>query len=655
MNHHQHRQISRRGFLRLAGAGCAACAAAGAAGYALESRDLPPPLPADAAIASQSTGPAVAPLLMLAPSGAYLGELLRAEGLLGLAEAATEQFDAALLRGRTALILGAGPLPAGAADLLRDFVAGGGGLVALRPGPELDTLFGIRHLGAAAAPGAILAGPSHPLAAGIDRGPLQVHAPIDPIALDGAEAVATTAGSGQPAITARRIGQGLAVAWAFDVAWSVALSRQGDPSLVGQERDGMDGLRATDLFQGWADLDRLDVPHADELMRLLSNSLAAASPAPLPRLWYLPAPTNAALVLTGDAHGSYTSAVAQALELAEAHGATMSIYYTPPPLNTARRMLRKARWLVEGVPVLGAAFDGGDGPPAPRDVAAWRERGHEFGMHPYVEGGLEAGYLAHWNDFLKLGYGPMAPSVRTHRILWHGWVDNPIVQARYGIGMNLDHYHTGPVVRRPDGSYASGFLTGSGLPMRFVDEEGRLLSVYQQQTHIVDEQLMDVWGDGQSANLDPAAAAAVSEGLLRRCLDGYPAALGVQCHIDSFSFGGDRAADAVAWLSRLLAAAAAANVPVLSAERWLNFTTRRAAAVGDGLAWDAERGLLTLRLAASPGDPLPLLLPLVHAGRELRGADVAGASAATIEKTVGGGRYALVWAAPGAEIVARYG
>lgn len=654
------RRISRRGFLRLAGACCATCAAAGAAGYAFESAALPPPLPASAALAPSPTLTAVqaaTPLLLLTNShaegafGPYLGEILRGEGLLTFTTTPVEQIDAATLARHSAVLLGPGPLSLGAVEILRTFVADGGGLVAIRPHPRLDSLLGVHHLGDQNTGGQLQVVARHPMAQGIDQGRLQIHSTADHLELVGAEALALDT-AGHPLVTVRRLGRGLAIAWAFDLGQNIALLRQGNPAYTGQERDGLEGVRAADLFQGWIDLERIAVPQADELARLLANNLAAASPAPLPRLWYFPAPAAALLVLTGDAHGSRMPALHQALGLAERHGATMSVYYAPPPASTARRLLRRARGWLEGAPLIGATFDSDSGLPSGHSVATIRERGHEFGMHPYVEQGLETGYSAYWNDFIKLGYGPLPATVRTHRILWDGWVGTPSVQARYGIGMNLDHYHDGPVTRRPDGSWADGFLTGSGLPLRFVDEGGRLLNVYQQQTHLVDEQLMDVWADGTSANLSGDEAAGRSIALLNYCLDHFPAALGVQCHLDNFSFGGERAANAERWLGLTLERAAAAGVPIRSAERWLEFTHRRAEARAEEFSWDETGGRLRLRLNIPPGsDDLLLMLPAIHGGRELRMARVDSSEAGLLQQQLGGVAYRALRVPAGAREV----
>ena len=81
----------------------------------------------------------------------------------------------------------------------------------------------------------------------------------------------------------------------------------------GQERDASSpkAIRSDDLFFGgsqpdWVDLDRVQVPSADEQQRLLANLITGMQQdrMPLPRFWYLPWGLKAAVVLTGDDHGT---------------------------------------------------------------------------------------------------------------------------------------------------------------------------------------------------------------------------------------------------------------------------------------------------------------------------------------------------------------
>lgn len=660
------RRLTRRQFLGAAGASGIALAGA-AVVYGTEEWQQEPPVASATGYAPAppaATPDPDAPLLLITNPAArpdfspYLAEIMRAEGLVALRSAPLERVGAAELARFPLAVLAAGPVSADKAALLRAYVAEGGALLAFRPDPALGDLFGVRHLGSSAYGDYLRRSWPDPI--GLHNpGPLQVHGRYDRMEAAGARVLAT-GGAGDPLVTLHAYGRGTTALWAFDLAQTVALLRQGNPNWADQERDGMEGVRSSDLFVGWVDPERVAVPQADEHQRLfaaLLDTLAASGP-PLPRLWYFPDGAPAVLVATGDAHGSRVSHVEQVLGRVERHGGTASIYYTPPTAGTAGRMARKARWAAEDLPVLGGLLRRDDPLPTPAHVAGWRARGHELGMHPYVEAGLEQGYSAYWNEFVKYGYGPLPPTVRTHRILWHGWVDNARIQARFGLRMNLDHYHSGSAVRSSDGTWLFGYLGGTGLPMRFVAEDGALLSVYQQPTHLVDEHLMKVFDTGHEIGLDGEAAAAVTIEQVAESVRRFPAALGLQCHVDPFLLGGEKAAHVGRWLDATLEYAASQGVPILSAEHWLAFTEARAGAQAERLTWDPARRALAFQLALPTGAPgvASLLLPVAHGGATLRELRVDGASAAWSVITVAARQFAAAAVPAGRRTVdATYG
>ncbi|WP_298818641.1 hypothetical protein [Chloroflexus sp.] len=581
----------------------------------------------------------VAPLLLVTDPAprpdftAYLGEILRAEGWLGLRQIRLRQLDRPIEG--AVVVLGSTPLGTEGKEWLRQFVSAGGGLIGIRPDPALADVFGVAYTGTARINDFF-----KPTAATGISGPLQLHTVYDRIELRGAEIVATS-GNGDPLVTIHRFGAGMAALWTFDLARTIALIRQGNPTWSNLERDGMDGVRASDLFTGWIDLERIAIPQADEHQRLLSRMIEEVSPVPLLRLWYLPDNAPSAIIATGDAHGSRVSHIEQLLRIVERHSGTASIYYTPPPTDANGRLARKLRWMLGQTPLIGSHIGGDDPLPAPYHVAAWRERGHEFGMHPYVEHGLAEGYYRHWSEFLKLGYGPVPPTVRTHRILWHGWVKNAVVQAAYGIRMNLDHYHSGPTVRKADGTWTMGYLNGSGLPLRFVDETGTVIDVYQQATHLVDEHLMPVFQTGYEVGLDGAGAAAQTIALVAAGIDRYPTAFGLQCHVDPFLLGEPIAGEVAHWLDATLAYAEGARIPIMAAERWLRFINARNQSDFSDLNWNGQRlsGVMT-----TPSAPLPLtlLIPESHRHTRLRAVQVADNRQAQQQRTIAGKTYRAV-------------
>jgi hypothetical protein len=249
--------------------------------------------------------------------------------------------------------------------------------------------------------------------------------------------------------------------------------------------------------------------------------------------------------------------------------------------------------------------------PSPSDVTGWRERGHEFGLHPYVEQGVEAGFQRYWRDFTRLGYGPVPPTVRTHRVLWTGWVESARIQASYGLRMNLDYYHTGPAFRNGAGEWVYGHFTGSGLPMRFVDEQGRILNIYQQATQLVDEHLFEVpWGT--NVGLGAAEAVEVSRTLLRQSLDGTYSAITAQFHVDPFAAGGTYASTAAEWLEGTLDYATQQGVPIWSAAEWLHFVEIRDGTTMETVRWDPAAQRLTFQLLSEtePSVQLAVMVPL---------------------------------------------
>lgn len=633
MAHARRPRLSRRRFLQLA-AVAGVVGGAGALGYGAECfGDAPPPIPRPGAAPPE---PAAPPILALTgepganPFGRYLGEILRAEGLNAFRLAPLSALAAEDLRRYALVLLGETPLTTEQAGRLRDYVSGGGNLIAMRPEARLADLLGVAFTGGDLADRYVQMVADHPVTQGLAPEPLQFHGPARQARLAGAEALAwlqTEPGEAgvYPAVTLHQAGAGRAAMWAFDLARSVALTRQGNPAWAGQERDGLDGLRACDMFVGWMDLERLGIPQADEQQRLLLNLIQALCEAalPLPRLWYFPAGAGAVLVATGDSHQNTGRSVAQVLERAERYGGRMSIYYSPPLLSCERRIVRKARWWAREAPLFGGRVPDSFPLPRPSEVAAWRDQGHEFTFHPFVEAGVEAGYLEYWSHFLKLGYGPISPTTRTHRILWQGWAETARVQAAFGIGLNLDYYHVGPAFLRPDGASAFGHFTGSGLPLKHVDELGQVLDVFQQNTQLVDEHLLDALGG--KARLTAEQAVAVSRDLIDLSVRRFPAALGTQFHVDPIELGGAGAESAARWLEGTLEHAASQGLPILPAASWLAFTEARHDAVFEALAWDAAQARLTFEvtLPAAPFE-VEVLVPERAAGWALTGVSVDG-------------------------------
>lgn len=175
--------------------------------------------------------------------------------------------------------------------------------------------------------------------------------------------------------------------------------------------------------------------------------------------------------------------------------------------------------------------------------------------------------------------------------------------------------------------------------MRFIDEKGRLINLYQQHTHFADEHLipMDVPGWGGWPGLSALEAVDVVKDLLDRSVKkGDFAALGGQFHIDPFQLGGDPAEKASVFLDGALAYAADLGVPIWSAREWLDFTERRHQTGFADVTWDSAASSLTFRLLPSnPSDStLTVLLPARHADKAIDRASMDGVTTPVTDRLV---------------------
>ena len=650
-------KLSRRDFLKMIGAaGILTLPALGYGLFRVGGGELPrtasPYVTDDASGQPLSSDRVNRPLLLLTNEraenlfGAYLAEILRAEGLNCFRVARLSSMNSATLGQFSLVLLAEGPLDQAQVELLGSYVARGGRLIAMRPDARLAPLLGLERTAGSTAEGYVQVDTDHPVGQGIVAEALQFHGSADHYRLAGAQAVAWLVNNDQartdfPAVTLHRYGQGQAAMWAYDLGRSVAYMRQGNLAWANQERDGRDGLRAQDAFVGWIDLDRIAIPQADEQMRLLSQLVSAmlSDVLPLPRLWYFPSTAEGMLIATGDAHQSPASAIEDVLARVEQRQGHMSIYYAPPLVNDGRRTIQRMQsWMADLSGVGKASAD----LPTPSQVAGWRARGHEFTLHPYVEEGLEAGWQRYWKEFTGRGYGPVSSTVRTHRILWTGWVETARLQASYGIRMNLDYYHYGPAFQDKTGKWMYGHFIGSGLPMRFVDEQGRILNIYQQPTQLVDEQVIRMpWGLG-GAVIPIEAAIEIAQTLLHRCLTGAYSAVAAQFHIDPFTIGGDLAVKAARWLEGTLDYAAAQGIPIWSAAEWLDFTETRHNATLDRIQWDPLGRRLSFHLVApvAPHVDLTVLVPQQHGQARLARVEIDGVAITYHQRNLSGNSYA---------------
>ncbi len=98
---------------------------------------------------SLQSGSGTTPILLIVNSsasnkfGGYLGEILRAEGLNAFDQIELNNLTATQLAQYDLAILAQTPLSSAQASMLSTYVSGGGALLAMRPDPQLNSLFGL--------------------------------------------------------------------------------------------------------------------------------------------------------------------------------------------------------------------------------------------------------------------------------------------------------------------------------------------------------------------------------------------------------------------------------------------------------------------------------------------------------------------------------
>ncbi|MBU1674280.1 fibronectin type III domain-containing protein [bacterium] len=594
--------------------------------------------PVAAAGQSMTEGPG-GPILVVAdtgnPFGLYAAEILRTEGLNAFAVVDLSEVSALLLADYDVVILGETPLTSFQAGLFGDWVTGGGNLIAMRPDAQLAGLLGLTPAGGTLAEGYILIDTTSTAGRGLVGETIQFHGEADLYDLDGATALAAlyadaTTPTTNPALTLNAVGAlgGQAAAFAYDLNASVILTRQGNPALVGLDRDGDSRVRPNDLFIGdnpgvddWVDLDKVHIPQADEQQRLLANLIIEMSRdrVVLPRFWYFPQGHRAVVVMTCDDHNGGWTTGRFDQHLAE----------SPPDCALEDwECVRATAYIYSGNPMTDA------------QAAAYTGQGFEVALH--VNTGCTS-----WTDYAHLesmyaaqmaGFQAAYPSLpnpdgnRNHCVIWSDWLSNAQIESDYGIRIDNTYYYENTPAWNINGH--PGMFTGSGLPMRFADLDGTMVDVFQSTTQMTDE-------SGQSYPFTVDA-------LLDRALgpDGYFGAFCCNMHSDYEVSNGSTQAPII------VASAQARGVPVISARQMLHWLDARNASSFASLAWSANT--LTFDVVKDPGAlNLEGMLPVLSATGTLVSLTFDGSPLAYLTETIKGVEYAIYTAEDGS-YVAQY-
>jgi hypothetical protein len=561
------------------------------------------------------------PILVLetpAEFGAYAKEIFRAEGFneFQVESASDPGLTAGYLDHFDAVILTETKLSSAQSDVLTHYVEGGGTLVALRPDKLLAPVFGISNAGSTIANGYIKIEQGNDIGKGLASTTLQFHGDADEYDLKGGNVIATVyrdarASTGKPAVVSHQFGKGHAIAFTYNLAKSIVFTRQGNYQYAGLEKDGIKGIRATDMFtDGWVNPLKNGVNQADEQMRLLSHAIEWASSfkKPLPRLWYFPGLNKSLILLTGDGEDSPEKDFETQLGDVKAKGARMTLYLKGTYVAPAK----VKRWLADGFEISGHVDDTQEATHPTYD-----------GMNDKMKSTVQA---------LKDAYGVDMRTVRNHWIVWCGTDSNgrqdftaqASIEAKYGIRLDCNVYHWDPESTQGHFLGPVGNFTGSGLPMKFIDSRGEVLDVYECITQLPDEQ----WGRGNLFRNFQV--------LLDRSLDHESYTfINLNLHTDRWR----------AWSRpealQIMDYANLRKVPMWTAERTLNFLQERDAAEFGGIDWANDQLSFQLNIPAH-GEGLTFMLPKTFAGKTITHVSRDGEDQPYTLQSIKGSDYAFI-------------
>ena len=565
------------------------------------------------------------PILVITSTGnkftQYYQEILRAEGFRNFNAIDITHVTDFVLFPYQVVILGEMPLTQAQVTMLSKWLGfSGRNLIAMRPDKKLAPLLGLSDESSVLSDAYLKVDATREPGKGIVDQTIQYHSAADLYTLVGdTQQVAAIYSSpseatSNPAVTLRSTNPfgSKAAAFTFDLARSIVYTRQGNPAWAGQERDGVAPIRANDLFFGGAEpdyvnLDKVAIPQADELQRLLANMILHMNETdlPLPRFWYLPSMKKAVVVMTGDDHGTPNSTQTTF---------DMLINESPQGCSVADwGCYRATGWLYTSSGLTDA------------QALAYHNQGFDLGAHVttncenWTPESLDSFFTNDLASFAsKYTSLPAQKTNRTHCVPWSDWATHPKVEFNHGVRLDMNYYYFPGswVQNRP------GFMTGSGFPMRYADLDGSIIDVYQAPTHLVNE--TDATTNSINSLLDKALGP-----------EGFYGVFGARYdYTDGFA-------------TQLLNSARARDVSLISAQQLLTWLDgRNSSSFGDPLTFDLEEVAFSITVGAGANN-IYVLIPNQSLGRQVSSITINHTPVSFEVKTIKGRSYAVFRASNG--------
>lgn len=554
------------------------------------------------------------------PYGTYLAEMLRTEGINYFTVKDVSQLSANLLSQYRMVLLAQTSLSASQVTMLSTWVHDGGDLIAMRPDKQLASLLGLTDQNQTLSEGYLKVDTSVSPGTGVTAETMQYHGAADTYTAGiGTQVVATLFSNAatpttSPAVTETAVGSGHAAAFTYDLPKSIALTHQGNPAWVNQDRDGDAPVRPNDLFDGggsatdWLNTAKAHIPQADEQQQLLVNMMLTMDKpqTPLPRFWILPHGYKSAVVMTEDDHGTSDTSYGIFNDLLNVSATNCSVVdwqcarggsllYTSSGLTSTQANTAQALGFAMGVHVQTGC----------NNSATYAD--------------LSSAYTTQIAGFKTKYPGLVSQTFdRTHCYVWSGWDWVPKVNVANGMRINYNYEWY------PQSWVGSntGYLTGSGLNMRFTDASGSLLDSYQGVTDL------DYETDATNATMNTDFDNTINS-------NAFYGVLGT--HYDTSTSN---------YYQLLIAAATSRGIPLINASQLASWKDALGSSTFSIVTSSSSKLTFNV-LVAEGGQGMQAMVPTSSGNGAITSLQVNGTSVAYTNSTVKGVSYAVFSAQPG--------
>lgn len=357
---------------------------------------------------------------------------------------------------------------------VESFLNRGGNVVAIQPREELLKLAGLQSAGERQTPGRIrVVGPFCAAAGGESLwtlGAQTIYKSDLPVEDSAGSTLAYLFEPGDfysesPGVYQRAVGAGSLTIFAYDPALCITRLRQGFPERAGVLPPGESVPRSTYLHAPNAPHDTHWKPTADLHALLLCDVVSdlLLRRAPVPGLWHIPHGKKSVVLFSGDEDGAPQQDNQTEMAELESRGDAMSLYVVPDSTSITREL-----------------------------VAEYSRRGHEISVHPDLTPAcgksVEEQIAKAEADVKKFreDFEEPVETLRNHCGMWPGYLDLPELWERLGVGLDASCIAS-LLNQSPEvGPYVN---VNAAISLRFVREDGTLIDVLQQPTHLSD----DLW------------------------------------------------------------------------------------------------------------------------------------------------------------------